>query len=170
MSLHFWKNLKLPVEDPHPFWIDWNLPKLIEIVNQEPMTPEGVILLGKFVYISVFSDPNLAEGYAMFSGIHHQMPQYEITINVGICDTSEKQKAVLVHELARIYYRTSGRSFSLYTGIEEIIESEEARFPHEYPLFVEDIFKEFIPLSGFTYKFNSRQLPLPFNKFNNLVK
>lgn len=161
----FWKRIKLPITFDESslrgrFWeIMPSKDALEKLIQKEPLTPEGLELVGKFVDVYTLSSNKVHfEGCCTFRDIHEGFPLYSIGINLALCDTDKKQKEALFHEMCHVYYRTG--PFGV-RNVEEQIQNETLRFLDKNEDYVEKAFARFLPIPGYSFTFKTNQLPLP---------
>jgi len=166
-EISFWERIKLPILSEgqlrEKFWKHVpSVDALVEFIQKEHLTPEGLELAGRFVQVFTYSrkDSNAPEGYCTFSGFYEEIPIYQVGINLHLCDSREKQKEALFHEMCHIFYRTNSNGLN----IEKVIQEETLRFIDKEKNYVEQAFARFLPILGYSYRYNTNQLPLPFVK------
>jgi hypothetical protein len=164
-EIGFWEKLKLPVstidtQSREQFWRVLSSDELADLIRKEPLTPCGINAISRFVEVDVFGRTSLDfEGIAQFKGIIDGRPFYSVGVNVVLCKTAKMQREALLHELSHVYYRTNG---AVRDGkIETIIQNETLRFLSVHKEFVNELCRNFLPVPGFCYRLNSRQLVLP---------
>ena len=169
----FWDYFKEPIFGSIRNYFSSSLygPVLEALLEAEPLTPERLRKLSKFVFISAFdynlypkigkasifpfSSGNFSGGRGFYP-MKLERPCYVVQIGVGGSLTDDDIKTAMVHELCHGYYR--GR------GPEELIERETARFIKAHPDFVERIYSCFLPFPGYCAPLDFDQPCLPMRR------